>query len=204
MEIYSISSSPVASNCYVLISGQSAAVIDPSAPVQSIIDTAQSHNARLERIILTHGHFDHMLSADILRKMTGIPLYIHEYDAEMLSDGKKNAYEVFYGRPQTWMPPEFTLSDGDTVSVGEQSLRVILTSGHTRGSICLLGENILLTGDTLFSSSIGRCDLYGGNSAQMRMSVKKLRELDPKLTIYPGHGTRSILSHALDNVSYYI
>lgn len=203
MEIYSIPSSSVASNCYVIISGNTATVIDPSAPVQSIMSIIGEHNATLARIILTHGHFDHMLSADILRAQTGAPLYVHEYDAGLLSDGRKNAFEVFYGRPQAWLPPDGTLKDGDTVSIGEDKLSVILASGHTKGSICLLGDGVLFTGDTLFANAIGRTDLYGGDRAQLCLSLKKLRTLDPKLKIYTGHGDTGILSHALDNVCYY-
>ena len=203
MEIYNIYPGSMGSNCYILINGTHAAVIDPSASAHGILDFVDKKGATLDCIILTHGHFDHMFSADTLRELAGIPLMIHEEDAENLKDGDKNAFKTFFGRDRTFLPAEKTLRNGDKISVGDEVLTVINTPGHTKGSICLMGDGILFTGDTLFSDNIGRCDLYSGNYREMKESLELLRSLDGRLKIYPGHGDTETLSHALDNVSYY-
>lgn len=203
MEIIPLYPESFGSNCYVVVSNGHGAVIDPSVPTQEILNTLAKNNATLEKIILTHGHFDHILSADELRNKTNAPLSVHEYDAELLTDSKKNAYSVFYRTPKVWRPAEKTFTDGDKIPLGDTCIEVIHTPGHTRGSVCLLADDAMFTGDTLFAKNVGRCDLYGGNISDMRASLKRLRGYDKNLKIYPGHEKISILSHALDVVSYY-
>ncbi|MBE6547699.1 MAG: MBL fold metallo-hydrolase [Ruminococcaceae bacterium] len=203
MEIYNLYPGSLASNCYVLISNGRAAIIDPSASADSILDFLNKKNASPDCIILTHGHFDHMFSADTLRELTDIPLFVHECDAEHLTDGNKNAFKTFFGRDRTFRPAQRLLRDGDIITVGNVNLTVINTPGHTDGCICLLGDGVLFTGDTLFADSIGRCDLYSGNARKMRESLALLGKLDGKLKIYPGHGDTEMLANALENVSYY-
>ncbi len=149
-------------------------------------------------IILTHGHFDHIMSLDSLRERTGAPAYIHKKDAEMLTDGEKNAYSFFFSEEWGQRPAEKTLSDGDIVRLGESLLKVIHLPGHSKGSVALLGDNFLITGDTLFDGGVGRCDLYGGDERELYASIGKLKELDQDLIIYPGHGGSTRLSHALE------
>ena len=203
MEIYNLYPSSFGANCYIIVSGSHAAVIDPSASTDGIMEFLQKKNATIDCIILTHGHFDHMLSADTLRSRSGAPLLVHENDAEFLLDGNKNAFKTFFGRDRVFSRAEKTLKHGDKISVGDECLTVFNTPGHTDGCICLLGDGILITGDTLLAESIGRCDLYSGDVRKMRESLKFLRTLDPTLKIYPGHGDESTLGHALDIVSYY-
>ena len=205
MEIYTLYPYSFGSNCYALISEDSfgqrrAAVIDPSPDVNRIVKLLSQKQAVLEYIVLTHGHFDHIASLDELRDMTCAPAYIHEKDAEMLEDGNKNAYSFFFGRDKKWRPAEKLLEDGDILTLGNEKLKVISTPGHSKGSICLLGDGFLVTGDTLFADNIGRCDLYGGNMMQMYSSLGLLAELDPKLTIYPGHGDTNTLGNALSGL----
>lgn len=203
MEIYNLYPGSYASNCYVISSNSHAAVIDPSADAHVILDFLEKKGLTIDFIVATHGHFDHLISADELRNLSGVPLYIHESDACCLSDGEKNAYSIFFGGNKTYQPAEKILRDGDLITLGETSLRIINTPGHTAGCICLLCEDSLFTGDTLFSDSIGRLDLYSGSTPKMRSSLSLLRGLDQRLKIYPGHGDTGILGHALDVVSYY-
>ncbi len=211
MDIFNLFPGGWYANCYALISGGRerqqgsndplpAAVIDPSAPADSILEFLESKNARLEKIILTHGHFDHIMALDELRERTGAEVYIHREDSEMLSDGEKNAYAFFFGQHKTWREAEHLLVDGELLQVGDERLAVISTPGHSKGSICLLGDNCMFTGDTLFDGSIGRCDLHGGNNMQMYASLGKLSEFDPRLIIYPGHGSSTTLGHALSGL----
>lgn len=191
-----------ASNCYIISDSSHAAVIDPSASARAIIDYLKNNNLTLDFIILTHAHFDHVLSLDSLREATGAPCYIHKDDAESLGDGRKNAFYTFFGQDKRYKSAERTLSHGDILKLGNVDLKVISTPGHTKGSICIWAEDKLFTGDTLFSDSYGRCDLYSGNARELRTSLRSLRSLNGNLTIYPGHGMESKLSHALDVVEY--
>lgn len=191
-------------NTYLLISGTHALAVDPSTSVDAILSAASEFGATLDGILLTHGHFDHVISLDTLRSAVNIPAYIHECDAEMLTNGEKNASALFFGMPRTWKSAEITLGGGDTVTLGDEQIRVIHTPGHTPGSVCYDCGNFLLTGDTLFSNSIGRCDLPGGDESLMRQSLALLRRFPPSTTIYAGHGEPARLSDALDNAAYYI
>ena len=203
MEIYCLEPESFGSNCYVLLSGSSAAVVDPSVGANEIADFVAQKGATVERIILTHGHFDHVESLDSLRDLTSAPAYIHKDDAEMLSDGMKNAHSLFFGYNKKWRPAEELLEDGDEIALGDEVIKVISTPGHSKGSICLLCGDKLITGDTIFESGYGRYDLYGGNLSQLTDSLSSLRDLDRRLTIYPGHGGSATLGDALDNLLYY-
>lgn len=208
MEIYNLYPGSWNANCYALISeGQqqirSAAIVDPSADAREIVAFLKDKNAKLEAIILTHGHFDHIMTLDRLRELTGAPAYVHKDDDEMLPDGHKNAYSFFFGVDQKWRPADRLLEDGDTLTIGSETLRVISTPGHSKGSICLLGSGFMITGDTIFAHGYGRYDLHGGNVNQLSESLSSLRQFDPKLMIYPGHGDSAKLGDALDNILYY-
>ena len=208
MEIYNLFPGSWHSNCYVLISSddpntRKAIVIDPSADARDIVKFLKEKSASLEYIVLTHGHFDHIMTLDSLRDITGVPAYIHKDDGEMLTDGEKNAYSFFFGCDQKWRPAERLLEDGDELAVGNEKLKVISTPGHSNGSICLLGKDILIPGDSLFANGYGRYDLHGGHAGRLAESLSSLRELDPDVTIYPGHGDSARLGDALNNLMYF-
>ena len=209
LEIYNLFPGSWASNCYLLVSedeggDKHAAVVDPSTSAKRILDECERLGARLEYIILTHGHFDHITSLDALREMAGVPAYIHMDDAEMLPDGEKNAYTFFFGEDKTYRPAEKTLQDGDILTLGCDSLEIIGTPGHSKGSICILNrqDKTLITGDTLFAEGYGRYDLHGGNPKTLAKTLSSMRTLDRNLTIYPGHGDSEKLGRALDNLYF--
>jgi len=203
LKILSLCPASFASNCYALISGDRALVVDPSISCEAIMNAVAAEGAVIDGIILTHGHFDHIISVDTLRKNACAPVMIHKEDAEMLGDGHKNAFFTFFGRDMAYAPADKLLSDGDKIKVGEEELEVIHTPGHSKGSVCYLVGNIMITGDTLFSDNVGRCDLYGGSDSLLRDSLSKLSGYDPKIKIYPGHGQSALLRDALDNVAYF-
>ena len=203
MEIYNLFPGSFGSNCYLLISGNQAAVIDPSADAEKILQKSAEHGATLQYILLTHGHFDHICSLDTLREKTGIPAYIHVGDADMPSDSHKNAFSIFFGQERIYRVPEKTLTEGDVLPLGEEQIRVLHTPGHTEGSVCYLcGENILITGDTLFDRGFGRYDLYGGDPYKLRNSLARLATLDRSLIIYAGHGSPTDLGDAVQNCAF--
>ncbi len=202
MKILNICEGSWAANCYLLVSDKDALVIDPTASVKAICEALDNEGATLRGILLTHGHFDHILSLDTLRDKTGVPAYIHKEDAIMLTDGKKNAFFELFGKERAYRAADKLLSDGDVISFGDEKLTVFHTPGHTHGSVCFLADGHVFTGDTLFADSYGRCDLWNGDEEKMRSSLKKLRILDRELTIYPGHGRSYKLGMALDNTAY--
>ena len=203
MEVISIMPRSFASNCYLICDSGHAIVVDPSVSEENIIKALAERDLTLDAIMLTHGHFDHILSLDSLRAKTGAPTYIHKDDAEMLSDGDKNAFKTFFGKDRAFGNAERTFEDGDVIPLGSGEVKIISTPGHTRGSSCFLCGDSLISGDTLFADSYGRCDLYGGDIRALRASLKMLRTLDGGLTVYSGHGRAEKLSRALDNVIYF-
>ena len=202
MKIVPICADSYGANTYLLVSGGEAFVVDPTVSVGAIQRAAQGENATIRGILLTHGHFDHLFSLDSLRSATGIEAYIHEKDSVMLTDGRLNAFFDFFGKERTYDPAEHLLQGGDLLTLGDEKIEVLHTPGHTEGSVCYRYGDILVTGDTLFADTYGRCDLYGGDISKMRASLKRLSALDGNTVIYPGHGTTEKLSHAIDSVSY--
>lgn len=204
MEITIVCPYSFGANTYIIFSDGHALVVDPSVSVEKITRAVAERGAVLDGILLTHGHFDHTVALDTLRSATSVKAYIHKNDAEMLTDGRKNAYYDFYGKESRYSPAEYLLDDKDAIPLGNEELRVIHTPGHTGGSVCFLCDGFIVTGDTLFSDSIGRTDLWSGDMTAMRTSLEKLRSLPRTLKIYPGHGAPALLGDALDNSAYYL
>lgn len=190
-------------NCYLLLSrdGQ-AAVVDPSPNADHILQALSEEGARAAVILLTHGHFDHILSLDTLRRESGIAARIHEGDLFMPSDARRNAFELFFGRPRTWQMPDGTFAEGEVLPIGCESVTVLHTPGHTPGSVCfsLNGGQDLLTGDTLFDGSYGRFDLPGGDGQILSRSLHRLAALPQDTLIYPGHGDSARLGDVLNAI----
>jgi len=163
---------PLLTNCYLLVSNGEAAVIDPGGGTKNILKEIEESEAKLKFIILTHGHWDHTLAALKIKKETGAKILLHEAEREFIK-----------------IKTNKLLKDGDEIKIGNIVLKVIHTPGHTKGSICLLGENEIFTGDTIFKDDYGRTDLKGGSEENLKNSLKKLEKIfHPKMKIYPGHG----------------
>lgn len=177
---------PVETNCYLVGDEQAGAcaLVDPGDSAQALLSMVEESGLRLEAIFLTHGHYDHRDAvADILEKYPELPVYIHE--KEKLRTGLPERY--FYGGPCK------TYAEGDTVQVGSIPFRVLETPGHTAGSVTLVTSGVMLSGDTLFAGTCGRCDLPGGSIADMLASLRRLGELEGDYQVLPGHGPASTL-----------
>ena len=187
----------VESNCYALVSDGEAVLVDAGAHPDDIDAALQKRGLRLRAILLTHGHFDHILGVEAIAEKHRVPVYIHENDEEMLSDGMKNAYSVFFGGEWGEFHGAGTFRDGDVLTIFGEEIEVIHTPGHSEGSVCFKVGNSLFTGDTIFSRGTGRCDLYSGDTDKIRASIAMLDTLPADMTIYPGHGISCSLGEAM-------
>jgi len=170
MEIKQLIVGPLLTNCYILISNEEGVVIDPGGDLKKILKEIEGK--KLNYIILTHYHWDHILAAPKLREKTGAKILIHK--------GEKNFIK--------FQADQF-LDGGEEIRLGNEFLKIIHTPGHTKGSICILGENFIFTGDTIFEDGVGRTDLPGGSEEDLKRSLEKLERIIKKgMKIYPGHG----------------
>ncbi len=196
MQVLQIPTAGYQSNCWLLVDEKSkvAAIVDPSAEVESILSQLQACGATLQMILLTHGHFDHIFGVDHLRQITGAPVLIHEKDAGMLLDGIKNASAVFFSKSNTHLPSDKHLKGGDALPLGEHRIIVRHMPGHTPGSVIFVLPGMLFTGDTLFKGSVGRTDLPGGSQKQLNDSLKRICFMPGEYTVYAGHGDVTTLN----------
>ncbi|NLC10801.1 MAG: MBL fold metallo-hydrolase [Firmicutes bacterium] len=179
-----------AANCYLVACPETkeAVVIDPGAEGERINNRIVELGLKIKYIINTHGHVDHIGANGEVKEKTGVPLLIHQHDAAMC-ENPESSLLLFAGGKSKLCPPDRTLKEGDEIKVGSLTLKVLETPGHTRGSICLLVEDALFSGDTIFAGSIGRTDLPGGSYSQIIDSLmNKIVPLPDKTKIYPGHG----------------
>ncbi|MDE6578990.1 MAG: MBL fold metallo-hydrolase, partial [Ruminiclostridium sp.] len=165
-----------------------AAIIDPGAEGEKIAKQLEKQGLTPTRIFLTHGHFDHIGAAAFLKEKYNIPLYICEKDNPMLSDREKSGAYIAPFVKYNSVKADGFLKEGDEIALGEITLKVIETPGHSEGSICLMGDDFIFTGDTLFQGSVGRTDLFSGNGKKLMESVKRLAGLEKDYRLYCGHG----------------
>jgi len=178
----------LSTNCYIVSSQQTkdTVIIDPgldsSLEAEQIFDYIKQAALNVKLIVNTHGHPDHISGDAIFQEKYRVPICIHRFDAPSV-EGLENKN----------FPAAVLLEDASLIKCGNESLKVMHTPGHTPGSICLLGERLVFTGDTLFAGGIGRTDFPGGSDSDMRLSLQKLMRLPDYFLIYPGHGPSSIM-----------
>ena len=184
-------------NCYFIHrEGETETIfIDPNSQGDKLFVRLREKGLEIKAILLTHGHFDHIMGANEMRTISGAKIYALEEEAELLSDPQMNSsFKV--GKSYT-VKPDVLLKDGDVVTVGSINLKVISTPGHTIGGCCYYSEEdkVLFSGDTLFVESCGRTDFETGNAGQMKESLRKLMELPEDVKVYPGHGEFTTIEH---------
>ncbi len=185
---------PLATNCYIVgsQSGREGMIIDPGGEAKRILKKASDLKFDIKLIVLTHEHMDHVDALREVKEATGADIAAHADDARTLGDG---SLSVLLGiSPPALPPPDRLLKDGDKIDIDDLHFIVRHTPGHTPGGICLLGEGVVFSGDTLFNYGIGRADLPGGNYSQLIDSINsKLMVLADETIVYPGHGPQSTI-----------
>ncbi|HEY8363432.1 MAG TPA: MBL fold metallo-hydrolase [Tissierellaceae bacterium] len=178
-------------NCYIIYSEDTneGIIVDPGGDVDDILDYVRENNLNIKYLVLTHGHADHIGGLKGLKEALGAIIAIHEDDVDMLKDADKNLSSVM-AMGKVELEPDLLLREGDILEFGNEKAKVIHTPGHTRGSICLEINDVIISGDTLFAGSIGRTDLYGGDYDTLINSIKdKLMTYPDETKVYPGHGS---------------
>jgi len=180
---------PLASNCYIVGSEMTkdGMIVDPGDEGERILEKVKDLQLDIKYILLTHGHFDHIGAVKDVSEATGAEICIHPDDVGYLQ-GKyeSNFFTISYPAASS---PKRLINDGDEIKIDDLTFLVLHTPGHTPGGICLLGQGVVFTGDTLFNHSIGRSDLPGGSSNQLINSLHaKLMILPDETMVYPGHG----------------
>lgn len=170
-----------------------AVLIDATALTDEIKEACKDYD--VEYILLTHGHFDHIMGLTALKNALGAKAVINQNDL-IISDNI-NEFTRLFGLPDC-IPPTYEkfVEDGEVLNVGELKIEVITTPGHTEGGVCYKVENNLFSGDTLFRESVGRTDLFGGNFNKLSESIKnKLFKLNDDIKVYSGHGPMTTIGH---------
>jgi hydroxyacylglutathione hydrolase len=173
-------------NCYVASCSDTkeAIIIDPGLEFAQEANPITNYIARnglkVKYIVNTHGHDDHIKGNQFFQQKYNVPVCIHPLDAHFLEQ-------------LTSSVPNVLLEEGGTITCGNETLKIIHTPGHTPGCICLVGEKLVFTGDTLFAGSIGRTDFAGGSMKEMQASLQRLKTLPDHLLVYAGHGETSLI-----------
>jgi hydroxyacylglutathione hydrolase len=182
---------PLECNCYIVgdRATKQAIVIDPGGDADVIAEVIARNDLRIVSIVATHAHFDHILAAARLREITGASFHLHD-DDRVLLDWMQTSGRLWLG-VELPPPPDVDrpAPEGEVLTAGRVRLEVLHTPGHSPGSISLIGDDAIFSGDTLFAGSVGRTDLPGGDTSSLIKAITdKLMVFDDDVPVHPGHG----------------
>ena len=191
-------------NCYLVYDPETleCAVVDPGSEPERIFPVIAEEGLHPVVLVNTHGHVDHIgANRDVVDKFH-VPLLIHAADKALLAKAQNLELSLLLNA-QDSPPPDRTFADGEAIPVGKGCLKVLHTPGHTPGSVSLLGDGFLLSGDTLFFEGVGRTDLPGGNQAQLERSIReKIMTLPDDIVVLPGHGPLTTVGQERQNTIF--
>jgi hydroxyacylglutathione hydrolase len=186
---------PFITNCYLLFANREAMLIDPGDDFLRIKELIEENHVEVKKIILTHGHIDHIRAVPEAKKLTGAPVLIHSGDAGMLIDPAANLSQ-WQDQPFKTAPADMMIKEKDIIETDDFKLEVLHTPGHTLGGISLLTNGMVFTGDALFWGSVGRTDFPDGDHAVLIEGIKsRLLTLPDNTVVYPGHGPETTIEH---------
>lgn len=198
MKVFCACTSYIRQNCYLLIdenSGESA-LVDPGSYGVDLREMLNEHNIeKLKYILLTHGHFDHLLGVASAKRAYGGEVAIHENDKPCMLDAKMAEASHAFAKRFEAVQPDILLHDGSVLKLGETEIKVMHTPGHTVGSVCFIAGRDIFCGDTVFRGTVGRTDLRGGDHDELMKSIEKLASLEGNYTLYPGHDSLTTLNN---------
>ncbi|TAL26598.1 MAG: MBL fold metallo-hydrolase [Nitrospirae bacterium] len=196
MLIKSLAVGQLEANCFIVADEKTkeAMAIDPGDEPDRIIEIIKENNLRVKYIVCTHAHFDHVGAISDIKDETGARIVIHQEERELYNGARDHA--AFLGYELEPLPePDMLVNEGDKLEIGDLKFEILHTPGHSPGGICLYGENVVFTGDTLFAGSVGRTDFYGGDMNKLKKSFSRLMSLPPDTKVFAGHGPSSTIKH---------
>jgi len=193
MKIKPLEVGPFASNCYIVGSDSGEGmIIDAGADADRILEAVEELKLDIKLIVATHCHLDHVGAVKAVKKATGAQFAIPKGEGQTLARGAGFFLQLLGKSVSSPPQPDTLLHDGDSVEVKGLALRVLYTPGHSSGGICLLGDGVVFTGDTLFCQSIGRFDFPGASGSELLNSIHtRLMVLPDSTVVYPGHGSQT-------------
>ena len=200
MIIKKFSVGDLGTNCYLIAdeTTKECILIDTGDVSPQLDFYLEEQKLTVKYIVFTHGHFDHTDGVNYYHDKFGCEIMIHSADAEALTD-VNSVYSLGYSNRIIPIKPDKLLRDGDVIKFGVCEFEVIHTPGHTLGGICLYGNGVLISGDTIFYRSVGRTDFWGGKFETLQESILKLYKLPDDTVVYPGHGDNTTIGEEKHN-----
>ena len=193
MHIEQLAVGELETNCYIVYDDdRHAVVIDAGGDAARILQAINQHDLQVDHMLLTHVHFDHILAVREVAEATGADLLVYQEDVPALTDPGLSLLTMI-SRRRYDLTADRILQDGDSVTAGSLTFRVLHTPGHTPGSCCYVCEDVIFSGDTLFEGSIGRTDFPGGSFSALQQSLKRLKNMEGDYTVLSGHGDSTTL-----------
>jgi hydroxyacylglutathione hydrolase len=195
---------PLETNCYLVYDEETkdCLIVDPGAEAEKIFPVIAEEGFKPLAILNTHGHIDHTGANRDMKDKYNVPLFMHAGDKDLMARLHQLELSLFLGAKDS-PPVDKHLRDGEEIRIGRSVLRVIHTPGHSPGSVCLLAEGFLLSGDTLFFEGVGRTDLPGGDHRRIEASIRdRLMILPDDLEVLPGHGPLTTIGRERANLSF--
>ncbi|MDE7191956.1 MAG: MBL fold metallo-hydrolase [Clostridia bacterium] len=168
-------------------------IVDPSTESNKLTDYIDANNLRLEGILLTHGHFDHIGGVAFLKEKYGAKVYMHKMDVDFIDN------PLDFGRKYKRFDVDETVEEGDEITLCGQKIKVLHTPGHSKGGVCYICEDVIFCGDTIFRDSYGRYDLRGGDFVTLQNSIQKIFDLQGDYVLLCGHGPSTTLAYERAN-----
>jgi len=183
-------------NCYIIETSEGeCTAIDIGGNAPELIDFLNKKKTVLTKILITHGHYDHIGGIEDVRAATGAEVFVHKNDAAKLCSADESLATLLNPRAFKTVKEYTVIEDGEIIRSGLAEFEVMHTPGHTSGSVCYICGDNIFTGDTLFCENIGRTDFPDSDAADMRKTLKKLASLDKNLQVFPGHDEPSTIGH---------
>jgi len=202
MEIISIKPFGNFANTYIIKDESgAAAIVDPGCVTDELKSEIEKCG-KVEYILLTHGHYDHIWSAKEIKELTGAKLAVHKNDMPFLADESLSHGCKYFPGEQDVPQPDIVLEGGEVLKLGNSEIKVMSTPGHTKGSVVYIVGDTICAGDTLFYLTVGRTDLEGGSMEDMINTLEKLKNLEGDFRVLPGHGRETTLEHERQNNRY--